>query len=169
MRHRWREEQRHRWVDGCEGVQDKSCQNMPFWYEGYFELKVIKTPWAQEKFCPFPKYLEEPKLGIFARLRVIIRDTVYVNDPSLWQGKHLISKRLFSFSRPCELPSSTLKPGPPSQSVAQDGINTSFYPSVLGPLLWVVVPIQTKLICFSSVDLSCVHFILRPPGRTFAG
>lgn len=54
MRDKWGEEERNRWSDGCEGVQDKSPPNMSFWYEGYFELKAIKTLWVQEKLLSLP-------------------------------------------------------------------------------------------------------------------
>lgn len=54
MRDKWGEKERNRWSDGCEGVQDKSPPNMSFWYEGYFELKAIKTLWVQEKLLSLP-------------------------------------------------------------------------------------------------------------------
>lgn len=44
------------------GVQNESPQDMPLWYEDYFELKALETLWAQEKLCPY-NYLEEFELG----------------------------------------------------------------------------------------------------------
>lgn len=60
--------------------------------------------------------------------RAISRDNFYLKDLSLWQGKHLITKRLL-FLLPCELPSS------PSTSQAQDGVPTLFCLSVFEPLV----------------------------------
>ena len=52
------------------------------------------------------------------------RDSFYLNDLTLWEGIHLISKHLLSLLS-YELLSSSLGSGPVSSSLIQDGIEAS--------------------------------------------
>ena len=63
---------------------------------------------SHESFVP-PLLLQQSKLRIFPRIKVITRDKFYLGDSSVWQDKHLITKHLL-FLLSCELPSFFLKP-----------------------------------------------------------
>lgn len=70
---------------------------------GWFDGSVTNG-----KFCPSLNYLEKSKLSVFPRITVIIRGKFYLNDPSLWQGKHLITTHLLLLLY--DLPFSPLQP-----------------------------------------------------------
>ena len=77
---------------------------------GVFWIEDNQNPVGSKRnLCLAFNYLEESKLGVFPRMRVITRDKFYPNDPYVWQDKHLTTKHLF-FLLPCDLPSSPLKP-----------------------------------------------------------
>ena len=90
-----------------------------------FKPKAIKT--LKRNFGPSCNHTEESKLGVFHRVRIITRDKLYPSDPSVWQGKHLITKYLLYFLSPCAVHSFLLKfQVPTSFSLVQDNIQTSF-------------------------------------------
>ena len=69
----------------------------------------------RRNFCPSLNHTEESKLGVFPRIKVISRDKFYLSGPSVWQGKHLITKHLL-FLSPCEVHSFPLKSLPQTRS-----------------------------------------------------
>lgn len=75
------------------------------WHEDDSGLK------AMEKFFPSLHYIEVSKLWVFSRIRVISRDEFYLNDPSVKQGKHLITRHVL-FLMPHEVQSFPLKSQP---------------------------------------------------------
>lgn len=48
----------------------------------------------KRNFCPSHNYVEESKLGIFLRTKIITRNEFCLNGLSVWQDKHLMTKRL---------------------------------------------------------------------------
>lgn len=101
----------------------------------HFELKAVENSRLQRNFCPSLNYLEEFKLEVFPRMKIISRDKFDPSGPSVWQGKHPVTKHLLLFLLLCELPSSPLKPQPPFHSVWH--IDTSFYFSVFESAMYV--------------------------------
>lgn len=80
-------------------------------------MKIQKT---QENLLPLPNYLKELR-GPGPENVLLSEITFYMNNPSVWQGKHLITKHLF-FWLYCELPSFPLKFLALSHSLDQDGL-----------------------------------------------
>ena len=118
-----------------EGVHNEPSQHVPLWHMDYFELKAIETSRLQRNFCPSLNYLEEFKLEVFPRMKIISRDKFDLSGPSVWQGKHPVMKHLLLFLLLRELPSSRLKPQAPFHSVWH--IDTSFYLSVFESVMYV--------------------------------
>ena len=75
---------------------------MPLWHVDYLELKALETLWAEEKLWSSFNHTEEFKLGVFPRISIMNRDKFYLSDPSVQQGKHLITKYL-PFLWSCEM------------------------------------------------------------------
>ena len=94
----------------------------------------METLWIQEKFCPLCR-LEEFKLGVFIRIRIIARDQFYLSGPSMWQGKHPITQHLLFLLSCNDLPVLG-RPLP----LTRNGIQISFYLSVFELLMFVEPP-----------------------------
>lgn len=74
---------------------DQASPDMPLWHLVSFELRAFEILWAQEKLLPLPWLLEESKLGVFCRRKVITR--FYLSNSSVWQDKHPITNTCSSF------------------------------------------------------------------------
>lgn len=142
----------------------------------YFGMKIIlHWRWSEScelktNFCPSLDHIEESKLGIFLGIRVITRDKFYQSDPSIWQGKHLMTKYLL-FLLPCELHSFLWNPRllPSSSQFRMTYISNFAWLSLEFPYLCgFLVHVKLNLI-FSSVNLSHVNFILSPARGTLKG
>ena len=97
---------------------------------------------SREKISP-SLYLEESKLGVFPRIRVISRDKLYLSDSSVGQGKNLILKHLLLFLLPCDVTFfffSLQSSRNLFHSLVQNGAYTSFYLSALELLMYVRLP-----------------------------
>lgn len=93
-----------------ERIQDEPSQNVSLWHVGYFELKIIKAQKTWEAiFLTFLLNIcKKLGKGPGSERALSPKITFYLNDLSVWQGKHLITKHpLFLLS--CETPSSPLK------------------------------------------------------------
>lgn len=53
------------------------------------KLKVTDTLQMQEKLLLL-NHTEESKLGVSSRTKVVSRGNFNLNDPSVWQGKHML-------------------------------------------------------------------------------
>ena len=86
-----------------------------FWAEGKQDPAD-----SRKNFYLSLHYPKEFGLGAWLRERAITRDNFYLNDLSVWQGKHLITKHLLWL--PWELLSSTLKSQAPVPFLRSDGV-----------------------------------------------
>lgn len=109
----------------------------------------------KRNFCRSLNYQEESKLGALPKF--------YLSDPSMWQGKYLITKHMLL--SPCEVHSFPLNyQTPPHCSLFQNGTYTSFCLSSEFPCLC-GFPVGTPI----KFDFLQLDMILSPPRRTFEG
>ena len=96
-------------LKGLVEGEGRPPQNRPLEHEVYSVLKAINSPRKLKRnLCFSLDYTERFKLEGFPRIRLISRGKFYQSDPSVWEGKHLVTKYLF-FLMPCKGHSFSLK------------------------------------------------------------
>lgn len=105
----------HMYYVAIEGVQSKSPPRCAILTRGLFwaEDNRDRDTWLGRNFLVLPNFLEESKLGVFLRVRIITRDEFYLNDLSIWQSKHLVTKICSSSYCSVNCPPPPLSPQPP--------------------------------------------------------
>lgn len=96
------------------------CYHFAIWI--ILSYRQMRPCGLKRKFCPSLNYLEELKWGAFLRMIIITRDKFHLSEPSIWQGKHLVTPYLLFLLLSCELTSCPWKPQAPSHSLTQVGI-----------------------------------------------
>lgn len=90
-------------------------QDAPLWLTDYFDLKAIKAQGSQETIALL-KLHRRIYIGGLSRISVIARDHLHLSDPSIGQGKHLITKhsRLLVLCEVHSFPLQSQSPAPSS-------------------------------------------------------
>ena len=145
-----------------ERVQDEPSQNVSLWHVGYFELKIIKAPKTQEAiFITFLLNIcKKLDRGLGSERALSPKITLYLDDLSVWQGKHLITKHP-PFLLSWESLSSPLKTQDPILFLSSGWLISLYCPTTFWGLIFLSSPVCTKLNWFSPVTLSYVSLLIR--------